>query len=277
MIIGRGRARRHWGTVGAIVVAASLVALAFAPTALAKRAKREPAPFGHVCKAQDGVRFCPTETLAQRVPSFDGVPLDVDVTLPASGKGPFPAIVMLHGWGGSKTEFESTTAAGNGNETYDYNNIYYAEHGYAVLNYTARGWGNSCGTEESRAETPGCDEGWLRLADQRYEARDTQYLLGLLADEKIVKPRSIGVTGISYGGGQSIELAYLKNRIRLPNGEFAPWTERRRQAHGNQGGVPTLAVVGPGRRARAQRALPRHRSGPARAELRTAGRGDPEL
>jgi hypothetical protein len=31
------------------------------------------------------------------------------------------------------------------------------------------------------------------------------------------------VTGISYGGGQSIELAYLKNRVRLPNGEFTPW------------------------------------------------------
>ena len=27
----------------------------------------EPAPFGHPCKAQNGVRFCPTETLAQRV------------------------------------------------------------------------------------------------------------------------------------------------------------------------------------------------------------------
>jgi predicted esterase len=53
------------------------------------------------------VRFCPTETLSQRVASFDGVPLDVDVTLPASGTGPFPTIVMLHGWGGSKTSFES--------------------------------------------------------------------------------------------------------------------------------------------------------------------------
>jgi predicted acyl esterase len=170
------------------------------------------------------VRFCPTETLAQRVPSFDGVPLDVDVTLPLSGTGPFPTIVMLHGWGGSKTSFEASTPEGDGNETFDYNNIYYAEHGYAVLNYSARGWGNSCGTLESRENTPGCEEGWIRLADQRYEARDTQYLLGLLADERIVSPKDIGVTGISYGGGQSVELAYLKNRIRLPDGEFAPWT-----------------------------------------------------
>jgi predicted acyl esterase len=183
----------------------------------------EPAPFGHACKAQDGVRFCATETLEQRIPSFDGVPLDADVTLPPSGAGPFPTIVMLHGWGGSKTDFESSSPAGDGNETFDYNNVYYAQHGYAVLNYSARGWGNSCGSTSSR-EDPGCSEGWIRLADQRYEVRDTQYLLALLADEKVTKPLSIGTTGISYGGGQSIELAYLKNRIRLPNGEFAPWT-----------------------------------------------------
>lgn len=180
-------------------------------------------PFGHACKAQDGVRFCPTETLEQRVPSFDGVPLDADVTLPPSGDGPFPVIVMLHGWEGNKTSFEASSPEGDGNETFDYNNVYYAQHGYAVLNYSARGWGRSCGEVGSR-EAPGCAEGWIRLADQRYEARDTQYLLGLLADEKLVKPKAIGVTGISYGGGQSIELAYLKDRVRLPSGELAPWT-----------------------------------------------------
>jgi fermentation-respiration switch protein FrsA (DUF1100 family) len=186
-------------------------------------ASAEPAPFGHACKAQNGVRFCPTETLEQRVRTFDGVPLDADVTLPASGEGPFPTIVMLHGWGGSKTDFESSSPAGDGNETFDYNNIYYAQHGYAVVNYSARGWGNSCGATSSR-EDPGCKEGWIRLADQRYEARDTQYLLGLLVDQRIAKRGALASTGISYGGGQSIELAYLRNRIRLPNGEFAPWT-----------------------------------------------------
>jgi fermentation-respiration switch protein FrsA (DUF1100 family) len=198
------------------------VAMALATPGIAT-AKAEPTPLGHACKAENGVRFCPTEGLAQRVASFDGVPLDADVTLPPEGTGPFPTIVMIHGWGGDKTDFEASSPAGDGNKTFDYNNIYYAQHGYAVLTYSARGWGNSCGAVASR-EDPGCTEGWIRLADQRYEARDTQYLLGLLADEKLTKPLAIGTTGISYGGGQSIELAYLKNRIRLPNGEFAPWT-----------------------------------------------------
>jgi predicted acyl esterase len=200
------------------------LAAACALLVLPSIAAAELSPFGHACKAENGVRFCPTVSLSERVPTFDGVPLDADVTLPATGEGPFPAIVMIHGWGGSKANFEATSAEGDGNETYDYNNIYFAQHGYAVLNYTARGWGRSCGTEESRNETPGCEEGWIRLADQRYEARDTQYLFGLLADEGIVRPTKIGTTGISYGGGQSIELAYLKNRIRKPNGEFAKWT-----------------------------------------------------
>jgi cephalosporin-C deacetylase-like acetyl esterase len=208
--------------MGMMLAGSAAAMLAMSGVAAAKP-PAEAAPFGHACKAQNGVRFCPTETLAQRVHTFDGVPLDADVTLPPEGAGPFPTIVMIHGWGGSKTSFETSSPEGDGNQTFDYNNVYYAQHGYAVLTYSARGWGNSCGAASSR-EDPGCKEGWIRLADQRYEARDSQYLLGLLADEKLTKPSAIGTTGISYGGGQSIELAYLKDQVRLPNGEFAPWT-----------------------------------------------------
>ena len=203
---------------------ASVLAAGLGLLALPSLASAAPAPFGHACKAENGVRFCPTVEEGERVPTFDGVPLDVDVTLPATGEGPFPAIVMMHGWGGSKADFESSSPAGNGNTTFDYNNDYYAQQGYAVLNYSARGWGRSCGSAASRENTPGCEKGWVHLADQRYEAHDTQYLLGLLADAKLVKPGKIGVTGISYGGGQSIELAYLRNRVRLTNNEFVPWT-----------------------------------------------------
>jgi fermentation-respiration switch protein FrsA (DUF1100 family) len=174
-------------------------------------------PFGHSCQAQNGVRFCPTADRAHRVPTFDGIPLDADVTLPQTGDGPFPTIVMLHGWGGSKTAFESTSPSGQ------YNNVYFAQLGYAVLNYSARGWGDSCGGTSPPDHSGACAKGYIRLADSRYEVRDTQYLLGKLADQGITKPQAIGVTGVSYGGGQSMELAFLHNQIRLPNGELAPW------------------------------------------------------
>jgi fermentation-respiration switch protein FrsA (DUF1100 family) len=187
-------------------------------------------PFGHPCTTQaDGIRFCPTTDgsagqTVDGVPSFDGVPLDVDVTLPpAATSGPYPTIVMLHGYGGEKTDFEATDPAGDGSNTFHYNNDYFARQGYAVVNYTARGFGHSCGGGPTGYHAGPCGQGYIRLADTRYEARDAQYLLGRLVDEGFAKPHAIGVTGISYGGGQSLELAYLRNRIRKPDGSFAPW------------------------------------------------------
>ena len=176
-----------------------------------------PSPFGHMCAPLAGVMFCPTATDAQRVPSFDGVPLDVDVTLPAIGDGPFPTITMMHGYTQDKTAFERSAPAGT------YNNIYYAQQGYAVVNYSARGWGRSCGKPDSRT-SPACDAGWIHLADHRYESRDTQHVLGLLVDEGLARADALGVTGVSYGGIQSLNLARLRDRIRLPDGSFQPWT-----------------------------------------------------
>jgi dienelactone hydrolase len=219
-------------------LALTLATLTVAP-AWASAAAATPTPFAKLtCSVSyEKVRSCQGNGSTQRVASWDGVPLDVDVTLPPGrSSGPFPAIVMLNGWGGNKTSFEAESAAGDGSETYDYNNVFYAKRGYLVVNYTARGFGRSCGAGEVTGE---CAEGFIRLADQRYEARDTEYLLGLLVDEGLVDPSAIGVTGISYGGGQSIELAYLRSRIRCagaydafpgdpcdgePENSFVPWT-----------------------------------------------------
>lgn len=202
---------------GLYLAAAAATAFAIAAVVLAAPAPTpELTPFGHACTAEDGVGFCPTADLASRVSSFDGVPLDVDVTLPEGGEPPYPAIVMLHGFGGSKADYEAGAQGGGESSVapgspsiYHYDNAFYARRGYAVVNYTARGFGHS--------------GGYSHLADSRFEARDTQYLLGLLADEGVVQPREIGVTGISYGGGQSMELAFLRDRVRLPNGKLAPW------------------------------------------------------
>jgi hypothetical protein len=44
-----------------------------------------------------------------------------------------------------------------------------------------------------------------------------------LAAEGVVSPTKIGVTGASYGGGMSMALASLRNRVMEPNGELVPW------------------------------------------------------
>jgi pimeloyl-ACP methyl ester carboxylesterase len=201
---------------------AAVVALAALLLAAAPAAAAPPPPFGHACAPKaDGVLTCPTADLASRVPSFDGVPLDVDVTLPATGDGPFPTVVMLHGLGGNKTNFQAPTAAGTDARTRGYNDVALARAGFAVVLPSARGFGASCGRPESR--TAGCERGWQHLADHRYEARDVQHLLGLLVDQGVARPDALGVTGESYGGGTSLSLAGLRDRIRLPDGSFAPW------------------------------------------------------
>jgi cephalosporin-C deacetylase-like acetyl esterase len=192
--------------------ALALAIVAFPSVAVAAA----PKPFGHACRPQHGVRFCPTTTLKQRVPSFDGVPIDVDVTLPARGKRPWPTIALLHGYGGDKLGY------GVGRVSTGFDNVGLARRGYAVLTISARGFGRSCGRPESRASR-GCRRGWLHLADQRYEVRDTQVLLGKLVDQRIAKRRALGIAGGSYGGGQALQLAFLRNRVRLPNGRFAAW------------------------------------------------------
>ncbi|HEU4978657.1 MAG TPA: CocE/NonD family hydrolase [Solirubrobacteraceae bacterium] len=192
---------------------AALAALALAAPAVAA----PPLPFGHACTPQDGTLFCPTASDAQRVASFDGTPIDVDVTLPAQGDGPFPTLLMLHGYGQDKTAFEPHPGADP-----DYSSAFYAQHGYAVVTPSFRGFGRSCGKPDSR--TPDCAHGYIHTADTRFEARDFQTLLGILVDEGIANPNALGTTGVSYGGGTSLELAYMRDRIRLPDGSFAPWT-----------------------------------------------------
>lgn len=180
------------------------------------------------CVAQsDGVRVChgtdggsPASDL--RLKAFDGVPLEVYVILPpvpASGSdGNYPLIIQSHGWGNQ---------AGGPNDTQFYGPTAdtLAKRGYAVLQLTARGFGDSCGTAASRLVDPtGCANGYIRLDDDRYEVRDPQDAAGLLADAGIIDPSKIGATGDSYGGGVSLQLATLKDRVMQVDGSLVPWT-----------------------------------------------------
>lgn len=221
--------RRLLALLATLALSAGTLALATEPGAASG-----PRPFGRDCQSTLGVRWCPAN--GQKVKSWDGTPLDADVTLPPTGTGPWPTILLLHGLGGDKSQLEPNAPQQTGvaprilPSRYHYNNLYYARRGYAVISYTTRGFGESCGgngTPAAWLQTGVCAKGFIRLADQRYEARDSQTLLGMLADQGITKPTKIGVTGFSYGGGMAAQLAHLRNKVRLPDGRFVPWRSPR--------------------------------------------------
>jgi Acetyl xylan esterase (AXE1)/RTX calcium-binding nonapeptide repeat (4 copies) len=162
------------------------------------------------CATQgDGTRFCGgANTL---VPTFDDQLLDVNVALPpepaAGPDGPYPMVMVFHGYGGSELGLSALRR--------------WTGQGYAAFSMTDRGFG-PCGVNPT---PPRCvDGGWVRLMDTRYEVRDAQHLAGILVDEGVADPEAIAATGGSYGGGLSMALAALRNRVMLPNGEYEPWT-----------------------------------------------------
>ncbi|WP_235003390.1 alpha/beta fold hydrolase [Blastococcus haudaquaticus] len=120
----------------------------------------------------------------------DEVELDTTLYLPPDG-GPAPAVVLAHGFGGSK---QSVAA--------DAEDL--AARGYVVLTYSARGFGESTGQ--------------IGLNDPRYEIADLSTLIDLLAERDDVEldadgdPR-VGVAGGSYGGGVALLGAAYDDRV----------------------------------------------------------------
>lgn len=163
--------------------------------------------------ANGDVRLCSGDTT-----TWDGLTkVDLDVVLPpqpSSGQdGPWPVIGLFHGWGGEKIGLEDPRVQ------------QWAESGYAVFSMSDRGWGKSCSKEDPDLllDPTACAQGYNHLMDDRYEVRDAQYLISVLADEGVAEPKKIGATGVSYGGGMSMALATLRNRTMLPDGSLVPW------------------------------------------------------
>jgi ABC-2 type transport system ATP-binding protein len=132
----------------------------------------------------------------QRIEVVDGPADDQHVSLDTSffvppGQGRHPAILLAHGFGGSKDEVRSEA-------------ISLARHGYAVLTWSARGFGASTGQ--------------IGLDSPDYEVKDTEQLITWLARRPQVQldgpndPR-VGITGESYGGGISLMTAAYDHRV----------------------------------------------------------------
>jgi predicted acyl esterase len=113
--------------------------------------------------------------------SFDGTQLDVTVKVPQSTTvptGPYPLVVSLHGYGGSKN-----SSVGDVDKL--------ADAGFTVLRYSARGFGESWGQ--------------VNLADLNVEVRDLRSMISQVTNDPRLQADAdaVGVFGASYGGIQS--------------------------------------------------------------------------
>jgi hypothetical protein len=149
------------------------------------------------------------------VASWDGVPLEVYLTLPSSAPCALPLVSYNNGFGDDASTSLGSTDAGH------WNNLWFAEQGDAALNFTQRGFGLSCGPADSsngkvtglpKACTQSGRHYWMTMDDMRYNTRDLQWLIGDLVDASVVNPNAIAVTGESMGGELSWEMALLNNR-----------------------------------------------------------------
>ena len=182
-------------------MSSALLAL-LAALAVAAPAAAQHSPFGD-CPAYGDQRICTAQ-----VPSFDGTPLDVDLTLPEGGGERHPLIVLLHGFGNDKREWESLDDRGDGADKLRWNSHWFARHGFYVLTYTARGF-RTGEPDEGKPPTPsGSSEslpsGTIQIKSREVEIRDTQYLASKAADAFADLDRDrVAVSGGSYGGGES--------------------------------------------------------------------------
>lgn len=120
-----------------------------------------------------------------------GTPVELDTTLYVPARTPAPAVLLAHGFGGSKTDLDAEARS-------------LAEHGYVVLTYTARGFGRSGGL--------------FHLDAPDYEVADAKDLVSYLATlpevltDAMGDPR-VGVAGSSYGGALALLLGAYDPRV----------------------------------------------------------------
>ncbi|HEV3290296.1 MAG TPA: alpha/beta fold hydrolase [Streptosporangiaceae bacterium] len=118
------------------------------------------------------------------------VVLDASLFLPP-GQGKVPAILLAHGFGETKYAVQPEAE-------------YLARAGFAVLTWSARGFGASTGQ--------------IGLDSPTYEVKDVEQLVSWLARQPRVlldhpgDPR-VGITGESYGGGIALLAAAYDHRI----------------------------------------------------------------
>ncbi|HJM76109.1 MAG TPA: alpha/beta fold hydrolase [Dehalococcoidia bacterium] len=127
-----------------------------------------------------------------------------------AGDGPRPAIVLCHGWGGTKEHLRNI---GLGDKL--------AAAGYVVLAFDYRGWGESDGKvivlddlPAERTETTVRVRVIREVVDPFDELWDVRHAIDYIEGEPDVDVGRIGIWGSSYGGGLVVWTAAHDPRVR---------------------------------------------------------------
>ena len=127
--------------------------------------------------------------IVKTITTAPGISIDTSLYLPSDT--PAPAILIAHGFGGTKDSVEADAK-------------YFRDKGFAVLTWTARGFGKSTGQ--------------IEMNSINAEVSDTRELISYLAKNRKVKQDKagdplIGIMGSSYGGANALLTASQDRRI----------------------------------------------------------------
>ncbi|MFE4871071.1 alpha/beta fold hydrolase [Streptomyces sp. NPDC056682] len=148
-----------------------------------------------------GASGAPAVHREDQVLDMPGAKIDTSFFTAGSGRDKRPAVLIGHGFGGSKNEVKGQAEQ-------------LARDGYAVMTWSARGFGSSTGQ--------------IGLNDPQFEVKDVSRLIDWLAKRPEVKldapgdPR-VGVTGVSYGGAISLLAAGYDKRVDAIAPEMTYW------------------------------------------------------
>jgi ABC-2 type transport system ATP-binding protein len=152
-------------------------------------------------------------------PDDSGRPIELDATLtvPTTGTGPYPAIVLNHGFGGSRTSDSGTARR-------------LVAAGYIVLRWSQRGFGETGGEVD------------LMGQKERQDLLEAIDWLNDPANVPEIRVDHIGQVGASYGGHHAMALATMNHPAVKAIAPIAASLDFYRALAPND--VPKLTIIG---------------------------------
>ncbi|MDP2014210.1 MAG: alpha/beta fold hydrolase [Actinomycetota bacterium] len=150
--------------------------------------------------------------------STNAEPVSLDATIYSPANSPAPALVLAHGFGGSKADLDERARG-------------FRDRGFVVLTYSARGFGASTGK--------------ISMNAPKFEVADARAVIDFLADQSDVTQDSVGnprvgIAGGSYGGALALLTAGYDSRVDAIAADIT-WNDLESSLLGQSADVATQA------------------------------------